>query len=214
MDSHCTCGTLLVENAAFCHRCGRPTREITAEEAPPPLPVAAAANTAAATSLAQLPVNFRNPLALRIAFVMALMILLLQMIPGLNLLFVIWWLGAGWAAVVVYRRLTGAVLSVRAGARLGSLTGILAFVSMTLTFAMSMLVVGNEFQAALQKQLEEAMKQTPEIGQVMHDPWALGTVFLVVLGIMFVMMVGTCAAGGALGARFAARNGMSQAPGA
>jgi hypothetical protein len=165
-------------------------------------------------SLAQLPVSFRNPLALRISFVMALVVLLLQMIPGLNLLFAVWWLGAGWSAVAVYRRLTGAVISVRAGARLGSITGILAFVSMTLTFAMSLLVVGNEFQTVLRKQLEEATKQTPEIGQIMNDPWTMATMFLVVLAVMFVMMVGTCAAGGALGARFAARDGMSQAPGA
>lgn len=205
MTEHCTCGTQLVENASFCHRCGRPTRELSVEEAPPLPPQASApASASVAPAPAQVvPVGFRNPLALRIAFVMSLGIMLLQLIPGLQVLFAVWWLGAGWSAVAVYRRLTGTVLSVRAGARLGSITGVLAFVSMTLTLALSMFFMGSEM-------LDEVAKQTPQIRQVIHDPIAMGTIFLMILIMLFVMVVGTCAAGGALGARFSAR----PAPGA
>ena len=34
MPEFCTCGTRLVEDARFCHRCGRPTSEEVVEETP------------------------------------------------------------------------------------------------------------------------------------------------------------------------------------
>ena len=129
---------------------------------------------------------------------MSLGIMLLQMIPGLNLLFAVWWLAAGWCAVAIYRRLTGAVMTIAAGARLGSITGVLAFAGMTVTFAFSMVFMGRQV-------LDEMVKQTPQVEQMVKDPVALGTVILIILVLMFAMVVGTCAAGGALGARFAAR---------
>ena len=57
--------------------------------------------------LAQIPVSFSNPIALRVAFLMSLAIMLVEMIPVLNLLFFLWWLAAGWGAVRIYRRITG-----------------------------------------------------------------------------------------------------------
>src|SRR5260370_33032901 len=125
MTEHCTCGTLLVQDASFCHRCGRPVREVRAEEMPPPLPFSAV------KALTPVPVGFRNPLALRVAFLMSLGIMLLQVIPGLNLLFAVWWLGAGWGAVAIYRRITGTAGTVGAGARLGSHTRILYVARLT-----------------------------------------------------------------------------------
>ena len=198
MTEQCTCGTLLVENARFCHRCGRPTGEIAAEEAeaPPPAPTLTPAPVTA--TIAQVPVGFRNPLALRVAFIMSLGIMLLQMIPGLNLLFAVWWLAAGWLAVAIYRKLTGAVMTISAGARLGSITGVLAFASMTVTFAFAMVFTGRQM-------LDEMVKQTPQVEQMVNDPVALSAVILIILVLMFAMVVGTCAAGGALGARFTAR---------
>ena len=34
MEQYCSCGTRLVEDALFCHKCGKPTREIVPEEEP------------------------------------------------------------------------------------------------------------------------------------------------------------------------------------
>lgn len=129
---------------------------------------------------------------------MSLGIMLLQMIPGLNLLFAVWWLAAGWLAVAIYRKLTGAVMTISAGARLGSITGVLAFASMTVTFAFAMVFTGRQM-------LDEMVKQTPQVEQMVNDPVALSAVILIILVLMFAMVVGTCAAGGALGARFTAR---------
>jgi hypothetical protein len=169
-----------------------------AQEAPPPQPVPPASatllNDPPLKQLSQLPIGFGNPIALRIGFILAMTIMLVEMIPGLAYLFLLWWLGAGWMSVVLYRRLTGAVLPVRAGARLGAMTGVLTFLGTTLILALSMAVARNEI-------LETMVKQNPDFQQVVNDPATLGAVFLIVLIMFFVFIVGACAAGGALSAR-------------
>jgi len=171
--------------------------DVAAPSASAPDPIAGAAPRM------PLPVSFANPVALRIAFLMSLALMVLEMIPGLNLLFVVWWLGAGFGAVLLYRRLTGLVLSVRAGARLGSITGILTFVSMAVIFALTMVFMGNDL-------FQQMVKQDPQMSEVINNPPAMAALFLLVLAIIFGMVVGTCAAGGALGARFAGRDSGSR----
>lgn len=198
MPEYCTCGATLAENARFCHMCGRPTFEMPAavasENVPAPSPVPTP------TARPPLPVTFNNPIALRVSFLMSLGIMLAQMIPGVNLLFVVWWLAAGAGAVLLYRRLTGLALSVKAGARLGSITGVLTFVSMAIIFALTMVFMGKDV-------FQQMAKQDPQISQILNDPASLVAVFSLVLVLTFAMVVGTCAAGGALGARFAGRRG-------
>jgi hypothetical protein len=205
MPDYCTCGAKLVEDARFCHRCGRPTREeeptVVEASAPPPLPQA---EPTPQERLGRLPVGFGNPIALRVAFVMSLSIMFVQMIPGLNLLFILWWLGAGWGAVLLYRRITGLVLSVQSGARLGSITGVLTFLAMTLMLALMMSFSGNQV-------LEAMVKENPEMKQVINDPGTLAGLFFVVLVVIFCMVVAVCAAGGALAARALARQARTKA---
>jgi hypothetical protein len=211
MPDYCTCGTTLVDNARFCHRCGRPTSEQDLQEArevppPPPLPRDAASLLEAGlleakqhrAQLGQLPVNFANPIALRVAFAMSCGILMVQMIPFLGFLCVLWWLAAGWGGVVLYRRLTGFSLSIPAGARLGSITGVLTFVGMAIVFALTMAFMGKQV-------LDQMVQQDPQMKEVVNNPMLLGVVFLMVLAIIFGLVVGVCAAGGALGAKFTAR---------
>jgi hypothetical protein len=199
---NCTCGAKLAENARFCHLCGRPVFEPEIPEAAA-LPQTASAQTGAASGLrgglAQLPVSFSNPIALRVAFLMSLPIMLLTMIPVVNVLSPIWWLVAGSCAVLRYRRLTGLSLSVSAGARLGSITGVLAFLSLVIIIGLTLAFTGNEFVQAM-------LKQNPDASQVLNNPPALALAAALALVILFAMVVGMCAAGGALGARFAGRN--------
>jgi hypothetical protein len=49
------------------------------------------------------------------------------------------------------------------------------------------------------------IQQDPRMTQVVNDPPMLAAVFLMVLAVVFSLVVGLCAAGGALGARFSAR---------
>jgi hypothetical protein len=200
MPEFCTCGTELIENARFCHQCGRPTSELpvalnaTVEEPQPQNPVSVKPVEG------PLPVSFRNPVALRVAFLMSVGIILIEMIPGVQLFLVLWWLAAGWGAVLLYRKLTGFALTVSAGARLGSITGILIFLGMTVIIAFTMLVTGKEV-------FQEMIKQNPQISPVLDDPTELAGVVLIMLCVVFAMVVGTCAAGGALAARFVRRGG-------
>ncbi len=178
--------------------CGKPTFEtaIAEEEAviTPPLPA-----MPTMVRPAQLPVSFSNPIALRVAFLMSLGIMLTTMIPFVNMLSPVWWLTAGLGAVLLYRRLTGLSLSVQAGARLGSITGVLAFISLVVIIGLTFALTGNEV-------FQEMLKQNPDASQVLNNTPALVFATALALGILFAMVVGICAAGGALGARFANRN--------
>jgi hypothetical protein len=202
---YCTCGAPLVENARFCHMCGRPVFE---PEVPDTSDIPAQVLASAAPQKTPgvsgrpvpLPVNFSNPLALRAAILVSLGVMLVAMIPGVQLLVPVWGLAAGWCAVLLYRRLTGFALSVRAGAQLGSITGVLTFVSLLIIMALTILAMGKDFS-------KEVIRQDPQITQVLNDPPALAVAVVVALVLIFGLVVGTCAAGGALGAKFAGRNG-------
>jgi hypothetical protein len=144
-------------------------------------------------------VGFGNPIALRVAFLMSLGIMLMTMIPVVNVLSPVWWLVAGSCAVLLYRRLTGLSLSVGAGARLGSITGVLAFLSLVVIFALTFAFAGKEL-------FQDMIKQNPDASQVLNNPTTLVIASALALVILFAMVVGMCTAGGALGARFAGRN--------
>jgi hypothetical protein len=200
--AYCTCGARLAENARFCHLCGRPVSGpaiVQAEVEPAPAVDTPPAASTAALRAAQLPVSFSNPIALRVAFLMSLGILMTEMIPGLDLLFLVWWLAAGWCAVLLYRRLTGSTMTIKAGARLGSVTGVLTFLSVIINIALKMAVMGKEL-------FQDVIRQNPNASQVLDNPAALVMSVIIALLFMFAIVVGTCAAGGALGARFAGRN--------
>jgi hypothetical protein len=187
---HCTCGALLAENARFCHLCGRPVFDLP-EVAEAPQPVIP--QEPAIARPAPLPVGFGNPVALRVAFLMSLGIMLMTMIPVVNVLFPLWWLAAGLCAVLLYRRLTGRARSVGAGARLGSITGVLAFISLVVIISLTLALKSNEL-------FQDLIRQNPDASQVLNNPPALAMAAVMALLILFAMVVGICAAGGALGA--------------
>jgi len=192
----CTCGAVLVQNARFCHRCGRPAYELTAAEqeelspTPPPTPAVVAPPPQ------PLPIGFANPIALRVAFLMSLGIMMASIIPLLNMFIC---LVAGWAGVRLYRRLTGLRLSVIAGARLGLVTGLFASVGLTVLITLGVAMSGREVLDQVTSQL---VKQDPRMSVFVNNPAVLGGALIMFLMIFFAMMVGICAAGGALGAKF------------
>jgi hypothetical protein len=187
-----------VENAVFCHRCGRPVRALVIPQQETPVVVEPVTPVAAAPP-PPLPINFGNPIAVRVAFLMSLGILMTAFVPLVNLLIVVWCLLAGWAGVRLYRRLTGLRLTVAAGARLGFLTGILATVSLTIVFAMGMLFSSQEIIDEFAAQMA---KQSSPLSEVAKNPSAVATLLVGSMFLMFILMVGICAAGGALGAKF------------
>jgi hypothetical protein len=139
MPDICTCGAHLPPDALFCHKCGKPQREILVEEpeerrtaGPPPVaPVAIAAPVVSPS-----PALFQSRLAMNIGLKVALGATLFFFLPYVN------WLGAGFFSVFLYRRRTGQRLNVESGVRIGWITGLLMFAIMALLMT-GMIVVFN-----------------------------------------------------------------------
>jgi len=199
MPEYCTCGAQLPPDALFCHKCGKPQREILTPEVesnthtdavpvapPPPRP-------------APLPLNFHNPIAVRVALVAAVLATFLSLlVPIVN------WLAAGCFAAMFYCRKTGFRLDVSAGVKIGWITGLIAYGFYAIVFAAMQL---PDYMAGhLGKRLLDQMKNSPfqdpatiqQMSKVIEtDP---GMVILFVLAALFVFVTCLSMVGGALGA--------------
>ncbi len=136
MPETCTCGSQLPPDAVFCHKCGKPQREIVVVEseapAPPPLPPPTPVILAPMESA---PVNFRNMDAVKTSLMAAVLATFLFFIPYLN------WLVAGYFAVFFYRRRTRQAVNIVAGVRIGWLTGLMTFAILAVLMYFSALVL-------------------------------------------------------------------------
>src|ERR1035438_7813319 len=133
MPEFCTCGAQLPPDSLFCNKCGKPQREVIEPEPEPDVVSEIVQPTPTQAAAAPQPpaLNFHNLVAVRIAFVVAPVAFLLSWIPALNLLL---WIAAGFLAVFFHRRRTGVLLNVRAGVRLGWITGVIMFAITTVIF--------------------------------------------------------------------------------
>ena len=88
MADVCSCGTRLVEDALFCHRCGKPTRDIVVPEtvAPPEAPPATPELLHAIRAAAAPPPSNHNPVATKNALAVAGVGTLLSFLPYINFL--------------------------------------------------------------------------------------------------------------------------------
>ena len=211
MQDVCSCGTQLVEGAIFCHRCGKAQRELLEPE-----PLAEAVDTTVASAstittppqtspLKAMPVSFHNIVAVRIGLLVASVASMLDALPFIDMLCILWSAVAGFAAVWLYRRSTGQALSVRGGAKMGWITGVLnsviVIVLLTLTFAASV----TEFTAQYHQQLTAMAAHDANYAKAMpllESPYTLATGVIFILFLLFLVFTGACVAGGALGARF------------
>ena len=105
MPDFCTCGAQLPPDSIFCHKCGKPQREVmepepqpesVAEFVPPAAPRIDTAPPAPA-------LKYHNLVAVRIALVVAPAAFLLLRLPALS---VFLWVSAGFLAVFFHRRRT------------------------------------------------------------------------------------------------------------
>jgi hypothetical protein len=197
----------LVENALFCHRCGKAQRDLVAQDDP----TDRSADSSAAPSqavlppppplLSALPINFHNSIAVRIGFLVASIASVLDAIPTVNMLFIIWSVCAGFVAVVLYGRTTGQTLSVGNGARLGWITGILNSLIVVVLFTVSMVTSSAELTTAIREQVRTMAPNDANALSLVDSPYAIATIVIFTLLMMVVIFTGACVAGGALGAR-------------
>ena len=150
--------------------------------------------------------NFHNLVALRTAFVMAPVAFLLSWIPALNLVL---WIAAGFLAVFFHRRRTGDLLNVRAGVRLGWITGVIMFAITTVIFTLTVvpLAANGGIANLFRQQLKNpADPNVQEALRMLETAPGIATVLLVMLFMLFVFITLLSMAGGALGAKFVSRS--------
>lgn len=200
MPEFCTCGAELPPDARFCHKCGKPQRE------EPLLDVVIAAPEPAVTRPPRLP-SFHNPLAVRTGLLAASLAALLNLVPVLSYGFLIWLLAAGFFSVYLYNRRAGLLLTVRQGARMGWITGVISFAISAFFFTLSIVALsGREGGlAGLYKERLETMpmndRNVQEAVELLQTPVGMAVVVIGSLFFVFVVVTSFCTAGGALGAK-------------
>jgi hypothetical protein len=210
VSEHCTCGARLVEDALFCHKCGRPQREIGPAEpeviAPPPLPTIRGDLPRALPSLQE--ITFHNGIAVRIALLCAVGAWILINVTSQLVLPAIWivpWLTAsGFLAVYLYHRRTGLLVTVKSGARLGWLTGIFCFLIAMILFLLTIAVATTQggFTAMFRQQMEaQGAANVDEMIRLLESPGAMGMIVIFGTIMGFLLMVTPPIIGGALCAK-------------
>jgi hypothetical protein len=200
MADYCTCGAQLPPDALFCHKCGKPQREILTPQVEANTYPTAAAEIPPPPRQQPLPLNFHNPIAVRIALVAAVSATML----GILLPFVSW-LAAGFFAVYLYCRKTGFRLDVAAGVKIGWITGLILYGFSAVVFTVEQLpdALSGHLGKTMLDQMKNSAFQDPAMLQQMtkllqSEP---GIVLLVLLGVLFVFVTCLSMAGGALGAK-------------
>ena len=202
MPEYCTCGAELPPDSRFCHKCGKPQRdEIVVEQptSPPLISVIAPAAT-------PLTPSFHNPIAVRVGlFVASIAALLCGLLPFGS---VIWLPSAGFIAVYLYSKRTGQSLSVRSGARMGWIAGIMSFAIFTVVFTINIVVAANQ-PGGLSAVLREVLRSRPvpqqqqleDALQVLSTPGGQASLYISALLLSFTVIAVFCTAGGAIGAK-------------
>jgi hypothetical protein len=200
MPDFCTCGAQLPPDALFCHKCGKPQRDIVVPDAlapdvsapvpPPELPPAAPR------------LSFRDHVAVRIAIYVGVAATVLSLIfPLVN------WLAAGFVAVYLYRRKTGRFLDVSAGVHMGWITGLVMFPLGAVVFAAN--AISGRWGALWLEQMKNTPTPDPATQRQMVEFFQSGVgmavALLFSLGFLFLVIIGLSVAGGALGAKVSGR---------
>jgi hypothetical protein len=205
----CTCRAQLPPDARFCHKCGKPQRDEPVEEE---AAVAAVETIAAVPLKPPLPpaINFRNSVAVRVGFLAAGIASLLISMPIPVYLAVFWmllWLfSAGFLAVFLYRRRTGAVVGLRGGARMGWITGVFCFLIATVFFTISVFSIASKGgladfyrqQLAVKGATDESVRQ---FFQVLENPSGLATILMLSVFFLFILFTLLPTLGGLLGSK-------------
>jgi hypothetical protein len=202
MPEICTCGAQLPPDSLFCHKCGKPQRELAEPEIltpaiPPPVAGAPTPSFVTAPRFA-MPVSIRNPVAVRISLLVGFAAMLFSFLPIVN------WLAAGFFAVLFYRRKTHNLLNVGAGMHLGWITGLVMFTLWGVLLTAEGL--SGKLTAIFQEQLKNLPSANDPTLQQVAQFMASGPGLVIVLAMGFVLITCLSMAGGALGAKLVGRD--------
>lgn len=172
-------------------------------------PAEAETPAAAPAGIAPAGESFQSGAALRVGFLVAVLVQLastLSALAGASILMPLLLLGGGFYAAVLYMRRTGSPLTVIEGARVGWITGIFTFVIATVFFTagMAVLTASGDFGKAWEESLAK-MNVSPDaierLRQMISDPKTLLVSVIAGLIFQFFFLTIFCSLGGALGAR-------------
>lgn len=204
---------MTIDGALFCHKCGRPLFDQPVAEpelAPDPLPEAAVAPLPAE-------ISFRNAVAVRVGFLVAglgifttNLTALLGSVPLQFLAFISLSMASGYLAVWLYRRRTGQELSVKSGAQLGWITGVLSFLIVVVILTLTIALVGfDQLETAFRDPAVTGSIAPAEMERLLNNPAALATALAFTLGVIFGAYTVAASVGGAVGAKLLHKDGSS-----
>jgi hypothetical protein len=203
----CTCGALLPDDARFCHRCGRPQWEediarMREEERapvftppPPPAPVAK--------------IDFGNRKAVAVSIAVALLTLFVFIVssvlaPFAATLFILpLFCLSGFVAARWYMRQTGETITPQAGARLGFMTALWAFLVVVVIFVFLAIFVSNaEWRSQIVTMVNaQGNPAAGQIAKLLEDPRRFIFLMMGELLVNFCLFTFPSMLGGMLGVR-------------
>lgn len=172
------------------------------EDAPPPVPIPEV--PAAPVAPPPAPIGFHNRIAVRVALSTGILAVLLSAVSGPWSL--VWLVAGGFFAVYLYRRRTGARLSVWSGAHLGWISGVFGFVLVMVVVTLGAVAMSQtDMLPAMREQMKAysfSEKDVEQMLQLFRSPSGL----VGLLSMTFVSFTVLPAVGGAVGAKLLSRD--------
>jgi hypothetical protein len=218
VPERCTCGAQLPPDALFCHKCGKPQRELLEPDPDPvveapPLPVVVAVPAAPSDGYkgaAPAHIGFHNGPAVRVALLAGVLSILIWGVGGRiapPVFFPVWMILSGMLTAFLYKVRTGQRLSAIGGARLGWISGIFGLVIIAILFAIFAAAMVNDPATAstIRQQLAQSGQPGADFDTFVKELRSPST-WLLVLPLFFLLFTILSAFGGAIGARLLDRD--------
>ena len=207
IEENCDCGWRgIPQGASFCPGCGKPLT-VDAREKDRQANAFQSPRAEEEESGPVDRVTFGTPGALRSCYWSAAFAAIIMSLPYATLLCFIVYPAAGFYSVYSFRRQTPRGVTLRAGAKLGFLTGVITFALVLILLTIASTMPGSPGMSATLDELETSFEQQGEaelVAQVQRlraDPTALALLALISLSVWFGVTTGFATAGGALGAK-------------
>jgi len=203
-ETYCTCGSVLPGLAEFCPNCGRPLTEeaLTRERV-----AHAAMRLEVSEPDADQTPSFGNKHALSACYWSAAVAAIVCSLPLMLMLSFVIYPAAGFFAVRSYQRRSGQRASEADGAKLGLMTGTIAFALFVMLLAANTLYLGSEGLATAADQFAAQFKESGQaefaasLSEMFRNPIVVASYFLSVLIFFFTLVAGFTSLGGVLGAK-------------